>query len=91
MKYFDENIKNILQWQDYAIQSFDYLSSRISNGYKKILNPNAYLNKSLFTNDDSTYETLETISNFHLVLIKDFLSHRLMRLLRMTSSLTESD
>ena len=42
-------------------------------------------------NDDSINETLETLSNFHSALIKDFLNHHMIRECRMRSSLTRSD
>ena len=46
---------------------------------------------SLSINDDSDDKALETLFNLHPALVKDFLSHQVIKMHRMSSSFTRSD
>ena len=74
-----------------AIQSFDHTTSQVSYEQESMSSSNTYLYISRSEDDNSVDDILETLSNYHPLLIKDFLSHHPMRSHRIFSPLIRSD
>ena len=89
---FDRNIKYVFQWQvtmqfnPSIIPHLEYIYEYGSCQTQLHIHIDYPL-----INDDSNDEILETLSNLHSTLIKDFLSHLKMIIHRITSPFTKSD
>ena len=75
----------------HTIQSFDHTISQMSYEHEIISNPNTYLYVSRSKGNNSIDDILETLSNYHHTLVKDFLNHQPLRLHKMFSSLIRSN